>query len=77
MTNIIIYSKPGCGRCIMTKKGLQRKSNVKIKEEMVNDKLLHQFSEQGFSSLPVVVVNPDTPEEYCWSGLDMAKIQEV
>lgn len=59
---IVIYSKPGCGECLFTKKFLER-SQVAFTERnvMENAEWLAEVKALGFHSLPVVAVDGQEP----------------
>lgn len=68
-----LYSKPGCGGCMATKRDLDRR---KVKYETIdvseNEDALLYLKEKGFLRMPVV----ETPDEM-WSGYDSEKIESL
>lgn len=55
---ITVYSKPGCGQCMFTKKFLERNGLAYQEKDIQVDELARQeVQAMGYSSLPVVVIN--------------------
>lgn len=55
---IIVYSKPGCGQCMFTKKFLERNGIDYVEKDVQADEVARQeVLDLGYQSLPVVVVN--------------------
>lgn len=55
---IIVYSKPGCGQCMFTKKFLERNGIDYLEKDVQADEVARQeVLDLGYQSLPVVVVN--------------------
>ena len=52
---VVVYSKPGCGQCIFTKKHLEDKGvNFKEVDVTKNSEGLERVKSLGYSGLPVV-----------------------
>lgn len=61
-TEVIVYSKPACPQCTMTKKALTQKG-VAFIEEALSAETLEKFAAKGFRSAPIVVAG-----EQSWAG---------
>ena len=61
-TDVIVYSKPACPQCTMTKKALTQKG-VAFVEEALSQEALERFAAQGFRSAPIVVAGNQS-----WAG---------
>ena len=59
---VIVYSKPACPQCTMTKKALTQRG-VSFREEALDSEVIEKFAERGFRSAPIVVVG-----ETAWAG---------
>lgn len=69
--SVVVYSKPACPQCVMTKKAL-KKIGVEFLEEKLEQEALEQFSSQGFRSAPIVVAG-----DKIWSGFQPDLINEL
>lgn len=59
MKNVVVYSKPNCMQCEMTKKELKKLSIDFILEDLTDEKnaqLLEDFKSKGHRSAPITVV---------------------
>lgn len=62
MKKIIVYSKPNCMQCSFTKKYLDEKSiRYTAYDVYENEQALKTVEDLGFKSLPVVVIEGETP----------------
>lgn len=60
--SVIVYSKPGCGQCMFTKKFLERHALAfEEKDVQKSEDALNEVKAMGFSSLPVVVIEGEEP----------------
>ncbi|MFG6084218.1 glutaredoxin family protein [Paracoccus litorisediminis] len=74
MTQITIYSKPGCMQCkqtarVMTMKGIEF---TYVEDVTLDDEGMAFMAQHGYRSLPAVRAGDDH-----WSGFNPAKIEEV
>lgn len=62
MKKITVYSKPNCMQCSFTKKYLDEKSiEYTTYDVYENEQALNTVKDLGFKSLPVVVIDGETP----------------
>lgn len=66
----VIYTSPGCGPCVATKKWLQS-NNIIYEERQAHDNL-DELRALGLSSVPVVVYR-----DHVIVGFDIKKLKEV
>lgn len=71
---ITVYSKPGCGQCMFTKKFLERNGLVyQEKDIQLDESARQEVQAMGYSSLPVVVING----EDSFTGYQADKLQAL
>ena len=75
MTKMItLYTKPGCGQCMFTKKFLERNNlDFVEKDVQASDQALQEVKALGYSSLPVVLVEG---QEH-FNGYQAARLQAL
>ena len=74
MKAIILYSKPGCGACLFTKKLLDKLGLAYIEKNLANDpSYKDEVRDLGFDSLPVVKIGQE--EAFC--GYQPQKIEAL
>ena len=72
---IIVYSKPNCGACDITKQWLDSNNLEYTSINAYEDKkAMAEIQERGFMSFPVVNVDD---WERSWSGFDYQKLSEL
>lgn len=70
---VVVYSKPNCQQCEMTKSFLTRKGVEYITVDISQDvEALSKVSEMGYRQVPVVQVGEDH-----WSGFQPAKLSAL
>ena len=73
MDRVTVYTKHGCGPCLITKKFLTE-HGIPFKEINVSEQPtgLTDLQERGIKSVPVTVIGD---WEDCWTGLEMDKLE--
>lgn len=57
---ITLYTKPGCGQCMFTKKFFEKNQITFIEKNIqTSQEALEEVRQLGYSSLPVVVIDGD------------------
>lgn len=75
MKKIIVYSKPNCIQCEMTKKELTKLGADFVVEDLLAEKnaeILAGFKAQGYRNAPIVTI-----EEIVISGFDPIKLRSA
>lgn len=73
MSHVVVYSTPGCKQCEFTVRKLtERDVPTTVVDLSTNPRALALVKSMGFTSAPVV-----TDGQQWWSGLNLAKIQEL
>lgn len=73
MNETTLYSARGCGRCVATKRALERKGIAYTEVNLDNDEQARQMlRERGFHELPVIITDTDA-----WSGFRIDKLEEM
>lgn len=75
MTTIRIYTKPGCGPCVATKRAFDAKGITYIVENAMDEGNIAAFKELGFLAAPVVTVGDSADD--MWSGFKIDRINEI
>ena len=74
MQAITIYSKPGCGACLFTKKFLDKLNVTYIEKNITKDPASKQeVIDLGFDALPVVV----SPDQEAFCGYQPDKLEAM
>ena len=75
---VIVYSKPKCVQCEMTKEFLKQ-HNVEFEEMNVeeNEEALEQIKESGLKRLPVVIGMKNNSVEFAFSGFKIDLLNEL
>lgn len=75
---VIVYSKPKCVQCEMTKEFLKQ-HNVEFEEMNVeeNEEALEQIKASGLKRLPVVIVKKNNSIECAFSGFQIDLLDEL
>jgi glutaredoxin-like protein NrdH len=70
MTNITLYTGPGCAQCLATSRALDKKGVSYTTVDISKDQEAFSLvKELGYSSVPVVVVNSNDARKH-WSGFN-------
>lgn len=72
----VIYSKPGCQPCRMTKRKLDAEGMYYTEVDVTEDETAFRYIKDilGYSGVPVVYVSTLDGDVH-WQGLDVAKIE--
>lgn len=73
---VVVYSKPGCGSCVATKRALD-KAGVEYRsvDVSVDSAARAMLVEAGFSAMPVVAPGEDVGSWF--GGFQLARLREV
>lgn len=73
---VVVYSKPGCGSCVATKRALD-KAGVEYRsvDVSVNPGARDMLVEAGFSAMPVVAPGEDVATWF--GGFQLNRLREV
>lgn len=75
MKKVIVYSKPNCIKCEMTKKELVKLGVEFVLEDLTDEKnaeILNNFKEKGFREAPITVI-----EETVISGFNPISLKKA
>nr|DAS02755.1 MAG TPA: glutaredoxin-like protein [Caudoviricetes sp.] len=73
---IVVYSKPGCGSCIATKRALDKAGvSYETVDVSVDSAAREMLVERGFSAMPVVAPTGDVGSWF--GGFQLARLREV
>lgn len=73
MSEIIVYSQPGCGPCSKVKSWFDSKGVSYVEKNVVEDgEALQHIRSLGYAGVPVI----ETPEKH-WSGIDLNNMKEL
>jgi len=72
--SITLYSQPGCGTCIATKRAFNANKYTFTEIDISKDHDAYEYvtKKLGYSQLPVIETDSDN-----WSGLDLDKINNI
>jgi len=77
MQSVIIYTKPNCMQCDMTKKAFNAKGIKYETEDILDPDNLAAVQSLGLGAAPVIVVSQGKPgDEVYWAGFQPMKIAE-
>lgn len=73
---VVVYSKPGCGACVATKRALD-KAGVEYRtvDVSVDSAARAMLVERGFGAMPVVAPTDDVVEWF--GGFQLDRLREV
>ena len=73
---VVVYSKPGCGACVATKRALD-KAGVEYRsvDVSVDSAAREMLVERGFGAMPVVAPGEDVGSWF--GGFQLARLREV
>lgn len=73
MSEVILYTKVGCGQCIGAKMFMQQ-NNIPVSVRDIGDPVIREeFDQYGFGSLPVIVL----PNGEAFSGFQVDKLKAL
>lgn len=72
--SVTFFTKPGCGKCVATKRALDNKGIVYELKDITKDNDAYEYvtKKLGLLEMPVV----ETDSEF-WSGMEPAKIANI
>lgn len=70
-----VYSKPGCGPCIATKRAFESHGVPFVEEDATDEMNRAAFEELGFKSAPVVTVGESADD--MWTGFKPDRIAAI
>ena len=70
---VTVYTKPGCGPCIGTKRALESKGIEYQEASLLEPENLTYVQSLGYAQAPVVVA----PDGSHWSGLEVGRIDAL
>jgi glutaredoxin-like protein NrdH len=77
MQTVVIYSKPDCVQCTMTKNWFADKKVEYTEEDILDDQTLEAVRSLGMSAAPVIFVSQGVPgDEQFWAGFQPGKLKE-
>lgn len=73
---VVVYSKPGCGACVATKRALD-KAGVEYRsvDVSVDSAAREMLVERGFGAMPVVATGEDVGSWF--GGFQLTRLREV
>ena len=73
---VVVYSKPGCGSCVVTKRALDKARVLyETVDVSVDSAAREMLVERGFSAMPVVAPGEDVGSWF--GGFQLARLREV
>lgn len=73
---VVVYSKPGCGACVATKRVLDKAGvSYETVDVSVDSEAHDMLVERGFSAMPVVAPGEDVGSWF--DGFQLARLREV
>lgn len=73
---VVVYSKPGCGSCVATKRALDKAGvSYETVDVSVDSEARDMLVERGFSAMPVVAPGDNVASWF--SGFQLACLREV
>ncbi|WP_306365353.1 glutaredoxin family protein [Nocardia sp. CC227C] len=83
---VVLYTRPGCGQCVVTAKALEDRRIPFVKRDVTGDaNAAARLRDLGFQSLPVIVVGDAAwvfqpvivVGDMHWSGFQLDKIKQL